>query len=140
MLDRFLVDIFLISNIFSRCEQDPELLKYALEEATFYGNSTILKILQPLYKDESSLDRLINNAVEADCEATVALVKQMFDDNQKQISEETVEVARSRAVRRVVELVQPGHEVNMEQRKQDLRDNILNDPTNASIQGRKKMK
>ena len=82
----------------------------------------------------------MKNAVEADCEATVAIVKQMFDDNQKQISEETVEVARSRAVRRVVELVQPGHEVNMEQRKQDLRDNILNDPTNASIQGRKKMK
>ena len=99
-----------------------------------------MKILQPLYKDERSLDTMMKNAVEADCEATVAIVKQMFDDNQKQISEETVEVARSRAVRRVVELVQPGHEVNMEQRKQDLRDNILNDPTNASIQGRKKMK
>ena len=96
-----------------------------------------MKILQPLYKDEPSLDTLITNAVEADCEATVALVKQMFDDNQKQIREETAEVARSRAVRRVVELVQPGQQENMEQKKQDLRDKILHHPTNASIQDRK---
>ena len=82
----------------------------------------------------------MKNAVQADCEATVAIVKQMFDDNNKQISEETMEVARSRAVRRVVELVRPGQEENMEQRKQELRDKILNDPTNASIQGTKKLK
>ena len=89
MLYRYLVDIFLISNIFSRCEQDPELLKVALERATFNGNSSLMKILQPLYKDEPSLDTLMKNTVEADCEATVTIVKRMFDDNNKQISEET---------------------------------------------------
>ena len=130
MLYRYLVDIFLTSN-------NSKLLKVALEKATFFGNSIIMKILHPLYKDEPSLDTMLKNAVEADCEATVALVKQMFDDNQKQISEETVEVARSRAVRRVVELVRPGQEENMEQKKQDLRDKILHHPTNASIQDRK---
>ena len=118
MLYRYLVDIFLTSN-------NSKLLKVALEKATFFGNSIIMKILQPLYKDEPSLDTMLKNAVEADCEATVALVKRMFDDNNKQISEETVEVTRSRAVRRVVELVRPGQEENMEQRKQDLRDKII---------------
>ena len=82
MLYRYLVDIFLTSN-------NSKLLKVALEKATFFGNSIIMKILQPLYKDEPSLDTMLKNAVEADCEATVALVKRMFDDNNKQISEET---------------------------------------------------
>ena len=47
-----------------------------------------MKILQPLYKDEPSLDTMLKNAVEADCEATVAIVKRMFDDKVAKLGED----------------------------------------------------
>ena len=127
-----------ICNLCSRCEEDPDLLELALKRATYYGGETncaTLRLLRPLYADTPSLDTMMKNAILSDCPDTVSIVKMFYEDKNEEISEAAVEIARSRAVRRIVQMVDPGYEDDMEQRKDDLKEKIITGSGEATILG-----
>ena len=130
-----------IVNVCSRCEEDPDLLELALERATYFGgetNCSILRLLRPLYADTPSLETMMENAIRSDCRDTVSIVKMFYEDKNEEISEAAVEIARSRAVRRIVQMVDPGYEDDMEQRKADLKEKIMTG-SEAKILGMKQL-
>ena len=134
---RYIFMLF-ICNVCSRCKEDPDLLELALERATYYGGETncaTLRLLRPLYANTPSLERMIENAIRSDCPDTVSIVKMFYEDKNEEISEAAVEIARSRAVRRIVQMVDPGYEDDMEQRKADLKEKIMTGSAEATILG-----
>ena len=131
---------YLFIIVFSRCEQDPDLLEHALERATYFGgltSCTMLRLLRPLYANNPSLDTMMENAIHSDCPDTVSIVKMFYEDKNEEISEAAVEIARSREVRRIVQIVDPGHEDDMELRKADLKEKIMSGSAEATILGMK---
>ena len=97
----------------------------------------MLRLLRPLYANKPSLDTMMENTIHSDCPDTVSIVKEMFyEDKNEEISEAAVEIARSRAVRRIVQIVDPGHEDDMELRKADLKEKIMSGSAETTILGR----
>ena len=98
----------------------------------------MLRLLRPLYANTPSLDTMMKNAIRSDCPDTVNVVKMLYETNQSSpgllsrlhralrnwFGPSVVEIARSRAVRRIVQIVDPGHEDDMEQRKAELKEKI----------------
>ena len=92
-------------------------------------------MLRPLYADTPSLERMMENAIHSDCPDTVSIVKMFYEDKNEEISEAAVEIARSRAVRRIVQMVDLGYEDDMDQRKADLKEKIMAGSGEATILG-----
>ena len=80
---------------------------------------------------------MMENAIHSDCPDTVSIVKMFYEDKNEEISEAAVEIARSRAVRRIVQMVDPGYEDDMEQRKADLKEKIMTGSAETTILGMK---
>ena len=99
----------------------------------------MLRLLRPLYANTPSLGTMMENAIHSDCPDTVSIVKMFYEDKNENISEAAVEIARSRAVRRIVQMVDPGYEDDMEQRKADLKEKIMTGSGEATILGIKQL-
>ena len=85
------------------------------DEAAFYGNNSILEILREFSRN-LKLTSLLKNTIHSDNHEAVAVVKEMMDKNDVTVTKNMIDLAETRKVTKILELLRPG-KYYMDQRR-----------------------
>ena len=85
------------------------------DKAALYGNNSILEILREFSRN-LKLTSLFKNTIRSDNHEAVAVVKEMMDENDVTVTEDMMDLAETRKVTKILELLRPG-KYDMDQRR-----------------------
>ena len=85
------------------------------DKAALYGNNSILEILREFSRN-LKLTSLLKNTIRSDNPEAVAVVKEMMDENDVTVTEDMMDLAETRKVTKIIELLRPG-KYDMDQRR-----------------------
>ena len=77
------------------------------DKAALYGNNSILEILREFSRN-LKLTSLFKNTIRSDNHEAVAVVKEMMDENDVTVTEDMMDLAETRKVTKILELLRPG--------------------------------
>ena len=84
-------------------------------EAAWFGNHFVLENIKE-FSSHLKLTLLFKNTIRSDNHEAVAVVKQMMDENDVTVTEDMMDLAETRKVTKILELLRPG-KYNMDQRR-----------------------